>query len=46
MILYFSKLSKPAETWKLKMDALPFLKNSLFLHVARLGNCKQFSQLC
>jgi hypothetical protein len=30
----FPELSKLAQTWKLKMDALPCSKNSQFLHVA------------
>jgi hypothetical protein len=45
-VLYFPELSKLTQSWKLKMDALPYSKNSQFLHVARLGYCKQFSQLC
>jgi hypothetical protein len=44
-VLYFLELSKPAQTWKLKMDALPYSKNSQLLHVARLGHYEQFSQL-
>jgi hypothetical protein len=36
-VSYFPELSKPAQTWKLEMDALPCSKNSQFLHVARLG---------
>jgi hypothetical protein len=28
------------------MDVLPSCKNSQFLHVASLGYCEQFSQLC
>jgi hypothetical protein len=45
MVLYFPKLFKSAQTWKLKMDALPYSKNSQFLHVDRLGHYEQFSQL-
>jgi hypothetical protein len=44
-VSYFPELSKSAQTWKLKMDALPCSKNSQFLHVARLGYYEQFSQL-
>jgi hypothetical protein len=43
-ISYFPKLSKPAQTWKLKMDALPCSKNSKMLHAARLRNYEQFYQ--
>jgi hypothetical protein len=43
---FFFQLSKPAETWKLKIDTLPCCKNSQFLHVARFGHYEQFSQLC
>jgi hypothetical protein len=42
----FPELSKPAQTWKLKIDALPCSKNSQFLYVARLGYYEQFSKLC
>jgi hypothetical protein len=45
-VLYFPKLSKLAQTWKLKMDTLPCNKNSQFLYVARMGYFEQFSQLC
>jgi hypothetical protein len=45
-VLYFPKLSKLTQTWKLKIDALPCSKNFQFLHVARLGNYDQFSKLC
>jgi hypothetical protein len=33
----FLKLSKPAQTWKLKMDAFRCSKNSQIGHAARLG---------
>jgi hypothetical protein len=29
-VLYFPELSKPAQTWKLKMDALPIPKSPNF----------------
>jgi hypothetical protein len=45
VVLYFPKLFKLAQTWKLKMDALPYSKNSQFLHVDRLVHYQQFSQL-
>jgi hypothetical protein len=45
-VLYFSKLSKLAQTCKLKMDVLTCSKNSQFLHVAILGHYEQFCQLC
>jgi hypothetical protein len=45
-VLYFSKLSKLPQMWKLKMDALPHSKNSQFLHIAILGQWKKFYQLC
>jgi hypothetical protein len=45
-VLYFPKLSKLAQAWKLKMDALSSSKNSQFLHVAILGHYEQFYQLC
>jgi hypothetical protein len=45
-VSYFNKLSKLAQTWKLKMDVLPCSKNSQCLHVATLGPYEQFSQLC
>jgi hypothetical protein len=38
-------LNKPAQTWKLKLDALPCSKNDQFLHVARLGYYEQFYKL-
>jgi hypothetical protein len=46
LFYFFPKLSKPAQTWKLKMDALPYSRNSHFLHVARVGYYEQFSRLC
>jgi hypothetical protein len=42
----FLKLSKPAQTWKLKMDALRCCKSSQNLHATRLGHYEQPSQLC
>jgi hypothetical protein len=42
----FLKLSKPTQTWKLKMDALHYFKNSQILYPARLGNYEERSQLC
>jgi hypothetical protein len=45
-VLYFLKLSELPQTWKLKMDALLYSNNFQLLHVARLGYCEQFSQLC
>jgi hypothetical protein len=39
----FLELSKPTQTWVLKMDALLCSKNSKVLHAARLGHCKQLS---
>jgi hypothetical protein len=46
VVLYFPKLSKPAKTSKLKMDALSYSKNFQFLYVASLGYYEQFPQLC
>jgi hypothetical protein len=42
----FPELSKPAQTWNLKMDVLPSCINSQFLHVASLGYYEHFYQLC
>jgi hypothetical protein len=41
----FLELSKPTQTWKLKMDALPCSKNSQILHAARLEHYEQLYQL-
>jgi hypothetical protein len=46
MVSYFLELSKPAQIWKLKMDALPYSKNFQFLHGARFVQYEQCSQLC
>jgi hypothetical protein len=46
VVSYFLELSKPAQIWKLKMDALPYSKIFQFLHGARLVQYEQFSQLC
>jgi hypothetical protein len=45
-VSYFPELSKPTQTWKLKMDVLPCSKNPQLLHVARQGHYEQFPQLC
>jgi hypothetical protein len=42
----FLELSKPAQTWKLKTDALRCSKNFQIVHATRSGHYKQFSQLC
>jgi hypothetical protein len=39
----FLELSKPAQTWKLKMDTLCCSKNCQILHAARLGRYEQLS---
>jgi hypothetical protein len=38
----FLELSKPAQTWKLKMDALRCSKNSQVLHASILGILNNF----
>jgi hypothetical protein len=42
----FPKLSKLAQTWKLKIDALSSCKNSQYFYAARLSYYEQCSQLC
>jgi hypothetical protein len=44
--VFFPKLSKPVQTWKLKIGALHCSKKFQCLHVAGLGDYEQFSQLC
>jgi hypothetical protein len=41
----FLKLSKPTQTWKLKMDTLLCSKNSQIWHASRLGHYEQLSEL-
>jgi hypothetical protein len=41
----FLELSKSAQIWKLKLDALRCSKNSQILHAARLGHYEQRFQL-
>jgi hypothetical protein len=41
----FLELSKSAQTWKLKLDALRCSKNCQILHATRLGHCEQRFQL-
>jgi hypothetical protein len=43
---FFSNLSKTNSILKFKMGVLSCSKNFQFWHAARLGYCKQFSQLC
>jgi hypothetical protein len=45
-VSYFPELSKAAQTWKFKMDAVPYSTNCQFFHVARFTHYEQFSQLC
>jgi hypothetical protein len=46
VVLDFSNLSKTSSTLKIKVDALPYSKNSQIFHVASFGYYEQFSLLC